>query len=108
MRLTKKKAIELSIELWTYLAETGLEKEAWPYWKKYGRIYCDCFLCEYKKRRREGKPWGGICLFCSYFEKFGHCENEGNEYSNWLESETEADKKKYAQLFLEQLKSLKS
>ena len=29
MKLTKKKAIEISIELWTWLAETGREKKEW-------------------------------------------------------------------------------
>ena len=50
MKLTEKKAIELSIELWTWLAETGENKNEWPEWKRHGGQYeeCenDCFLCK--------------------------------------------------------------
>jgi len=107
MRLTKKKAIEISIELWTWLAETGKEKWEWSGWKKYGHMLCNCALCEYDNRacERLGGEW---CSHCPYYKRFGDCqgEEEFTAYANWAEAETEEERKKYAALFLEQLKQL--
>ena len=52
MRLTRKKAIELCIELWAWLAKTGKRKWAWPEWEKYEEIENDCWFCEYDKKMR--------------------------------------------------------
>ena len=39
MKLTKEQAIQISIELWEWLAETGgTDQSEWPGWKKYGRM----------------------------------------------------------------------
>jgi len=97
MRLTKEKAVELSIELWTWLAETGKMKYEWPEWYKYPDIACHCFLCEYADRRNG-------CSSCPYSQKFGGC-NSGH-FSKWTLSRTTRTSRKYARLFLEQLKQL--
>lgn len=49
MRLTKKKAVEITKELWGWCAKTGEQKAHWPGWKhyKYGSHAADCPLCEY-------------------------------------------------------------
>ncbi|GAH13108.1 unnamed protein product, partial [marine sediment metagenome] len=68
MRLTKKKAIEIAIELWTWLAETGAKyKGDWVGWEeKYGEMEADCPFCEYSDR------WGDDeCESCPYFQRFG-------------------------------------
>lgn len=101
MRLTIKSAIELSIELWTWLAETGEEfKSEWDGWGKYGEADNDCFLCEYDKRNKT------YCESCPYNEKFGVCTNVNTPFENWWLSKTTEDRKKYARQFLEQLKQL--
>jgi len=97
MRLTKEKAVELSIELWTWLAETGKMKCEWPGWGKYTDIVCHCFLCEYAAKH-------GGCSSCPYSQKFGVCS--GGHYSKWTLSRTTRTSRKYARLFLEQLKQL--
>lgn len=106
MRLTKKKAIEISIELWTWLAETGAEyKWDWSDWGKYGKMHSSCAFCEYSQR--QAKLSEGRCDYCSYYQQFGGCCLAGTPYDNWDVAETDETRKKYAGQFLEQLKELK-
>ena len=99
MRLTKKKAIEISIELWTCLAETGVDdKGEWEGWEKYGEMDSDCALCECA---------GGVCSRCPYRKQFSHCCDYGTPFDRWDIARTIKERKKYALLFLEQLKELK-
>ncbi len=112
MKLTRKKAIELCIELWTWLAKTGKEKEDWPEWVKYqtynipsddGTLY-ECWFCEYGYQRA-GTSSESKCNRCPYFIKFGHCYR--NVYNEWHDAKTLRTRKKYAKLFLEQIRKLK-
>ena len=100
MRLTKKRAIQISIELWTWLAETGREKEAWPGWEKYGDMQCGCALCEYDYRHVDN------CTSCSYHKMFGKCTQGSAPYADWRDSRSQAASKAHAQAFLDQLKQL--
>lgn len=108
MKLTKKKAIQISIELWTWLAETGAaHKWRWQGWRKYGYMHADCPLCEYVN------PLGGGCASCPYYQKFGHCYtlltgNKGlkTSFDKWCNARKVETRKKYAALFLQQLKEL--
>ena len=101
MKLTKKKAIEISIELWTFLAETGGQKLDWNGWNKYGYMSASCPLCEYSR---------GLCKSCPYYKKFKPCCSLGDKpvtiYDYWEAAKTLETRKKYAKLFLEQLKEL--
>ena len=101
MKLTKKKAIELSIELWTWLTETGKRKDEWDKWTS--RVIDMCFLCEYG---RQMTPRRFSCNVCPYRDKFGHCNNDGSNFNRWCTARTPKTRRKYAALFLEQLKSL--
>ena len=104
MRLTKNKAIQISIELWTWLAETGgSDKGDWVGWEKYGEIYYNCALCEY------GTLVGSIvsrCFHCPYYLKFGKCYKEGQPFLKWGKARIPKTRKKYAALFLAQLMEL--
>ena len=103
MRLTKKKAIQISIELWEYMAETGEgRKGKWEGWKEYGEMSCDCALCEYEEQRGGG---GDECDHCPYWQKFGNCWDDA-PYDKWRYAKTKATRKKYAELLLEQLRQL--
>jgi len=103
MRLTKKKAISLSIELWEWLAESGnASKGRWSEWGKYGDVSCDCFLCEYTKQKEDGD-----CDNCPYTLKFDLCcVGKFKEFSKWDDAKTPETRKKYAKLFLTQLREL--
>ena len=96
MKLTAKEAVELSIDLWEWLAETGKEKEDWPEWKwnggKYSHINSDCFLCEYAD---------GGCAACPY----GKCYDIGDPFERW-DLSGKNQKKKYAKQFVKQLKEI--
>ena len=108
MRLTRKRAILLSIELWTWLAETGGEKEDWPGWETNGgqhpECYSDCFLCEYSNRQLGG--YSPVCPACPYCAVYGKCYRDDAPYDKWDLAETVEERKQYAQEFLEELKKL--
>ena len=100
MRLTRKKAIEITEELWTVLAETGgTSKRDVLEALGYGEMRSSCSLCEYAWRK-------GNCRNCPYYQKFSQCVNFGAPFRNWMLSETIEPRKKYAHLFLEQLNQL--
>ena len=97
MRLTKKKAIELSIEKWTDLAETGDEGiEDWHT----EEFKADCALCEYDQRHL------GWCSSCPYQYRFTFCILWESPYEKWANARTTTGRKKYASEFLAQLKEL--
>lgn len=106
MKLTEEKAIDISIELWAYLAETGrVSKGRWPGWKEYGRMYFACALCEFTVQQGYG------CPSCPYYQKFGLCSDKGKPYSLWVGAiyyrPSPKKRKKYAREFLKQLYQLK-
>ncbi len=111
MKLTKKRSITLSIELWEWCAETGKYKEEWPGWEKYGGGDGYCFLCEYSKEQRKKMKAGSVCGYCPYYKKFNGClwARPGlplPPFGEWNNARTPKDRKKYAKLFLAQLKEL--
>ncbi len=93
MRLTKKKAFDISIELWQWLAEDGSRRKSqWPGWGKYGKNSWECALCLYYDTRGSCKA----CPISSCITDFA--------FGDWEKALTVPDRKKYAGLFLEQLK----
>lgn len=101
MRITKKQAIKISIELWTWLAKTGTDNKGhWGGWDEYGLMRSDCSLCEYVATKRGG------CNSCPYYLKFGMCTKDDTPYWQWNMSPTKRVRKEYARMFLEQLKQL--
>jgi hypothetical protein len=104
MRLTKKKAIDISIELWTWLAETGKKKYEWDGWEQYGEMYEGCALCEYS-HRQSGRV---TCSACSYYECFNNiCFSGDTNYRKWASACQKRTRMKYAKLFLKELYQLK-
>ena len=106
MRLTKKRAIDLSIELWTDLAETGKRKEDWPRWNEFDYVQSHCFLCEYGFQRRKIR-WRMSCDRCPYFNEFGRCDKNGTLYDKWTIAFDDQTRKLHAAAFLKQLKELR-
>lgn len=105
MKLTRKKAIELCIELWMWCMETGEDKKDWPRWTEFKKIRNDCWFCEYSKNRLK---YNG-CKYCPYNENFAYmktysCESKRSPYFKWANADTPEDKKKYAKLFVKQIK----
>jgi len=108
MRLSRKKAIELCIELWTWLAETGKHKEQWPEWVKYTGHYIesDCWFCEYDRQRRL-KTKERRCYHCLFVGSLEISCVKNYYYGKWANAETPQARKEYAKLFLEQIKRIK-
>ncbi len=108
MKLTRKKAIELCIELWTWLAKTGKEKDEWPEWGKYGQTEFYCWFCEYDVQRRDRNKKEVMCCSCC---PIGYGLNgciKHTHYIDWATAKTPRSRKKYAKLFLAQIKTLRS
>ena len=106
MKLTRKKAIELCIEVWTWCTESGALKCDYPYSKKQLRYVVrndypesHCWFCEYCLQHKDngckGCPLGGE----------NKCEDMA--YEKWDKAKTPRTRKKYAKLFLAQIKELK-
>ena len=104
MKLTKKKAIEIAIELWEWLAETGKLKGGWPDWKKYGEMDCDCPFCELVVQSIDEETY---CDPCPLMSKYGGDGCYDTAFGNWSKAQTPKARKKYASQFLAQLKKLK-
>lgn len=105
-RLTKKQAIDRTIELWEWLAESGAESKArWAGWQEYGYVAHYCPLCQYNNQRGGTSYVDGDCKFCPYFRRFQRCttRDETTIFDKWAHAKNEKKLKKYAKLFLEQM-----
>ena len=103
MKLTRKKAISITIELWEELAERGCEKwKCVEFWKKYGEMANGCPLCEYNAYSKNSG-----CYQCPYYLRFGCCDgNDDAPYSKWGNADAPLTRKKYASQVLAQLREL--
>ena len=110
MRLTRKKAIELTAKQWDRLAKTGSKNKAKA--MKWEGIISEveatdcnyCWLCLYNNRKQNKSNDNCDCSECPYCEKHTLCMC--SSYVDWLNAPTKEDRKKYAKIFLEQIKEL--
>ena len=106
MRLTLRKAKDLCIELWTWLAKTGKGKRNWPGWEKYGFARNVCWFCEYVKYRNlENKTHTG-CRPCPLYSQSHNNGCYDFAYRQWENATTTDGRKKCAKLFLEEIEAL--
>jgi len=107
-RLTRKKAILITIDLWEWLAETGeIGKGHWLTSKGY-RFLSDCPLCEYNDRARN-RIGSDSCGCCPYYQEFGDCLEARTPYESWVDAYLAGEKgreqrKQYASEFCDRLK----
>jgi len=107
MKLSRKKAIQLCIELWTWLAKTGKQKVEWPGWERFDEtISSSCWFCHYSEQQEERYDNDDSCRYCPLTKAGSHCMNKGSFYKMWAESKTPKTCKKYAKLFLKQIKTI--
>jgi len=111
-KLTKKKAIEITIELWKWLDEKPLApKTSWPGWKKYDYLESGCSCCEYVIRKTRNRRIYKKCEdFCPLYELWPYerqessegvtnmvpCMNLKSPYRKWEFSSTRDNRSKYA------------
>ncbi|KKN57573.1 hypothetical protein LCGC14_0561190 [marine sediment metagenome] len=99
MRLTKKKALEIAIELWEWIVDNpGKEKREWPEWKKYGNMVFYCPFCQYGM-----SAYHENCN-CPLSKEYGDCDDSA--YGSW-DYDDEDGGHAAAVEFLAQLKELK-
>ena len=54
IKLTRRTALELTKELWTWLADhPSATKSMWPRWKELDEMMAACPCCEYDEQQRE-------------------------------------------------------
>ena len=113
--MTKKDALDLSIELWEWMARTGAElKEDWPGFEDIREddmpVY-ECFMCEYAS----GK---GGCEDCPYFQDHAHrcyifewevcTQGHYAPFDEWEEARTIEERKIHAAAFLVELREVRA
>jgi len=99
--LTKQKAIEYSIKIWTQLEETGGGvKDKQNIARQYAHFLSDCPLCEECDFDKNG------CERCVYYLEFHGCEDNG--YYAWSYHDDESFRKAWAKKFLGQLHYLQN
>lgn len=106
MKLTRNQAIDRTIELWTWLAETGKPKLEWPQWVENGGVYSYvvnlCFLCEFDIQHR------GACKDCPYVKTYNiECFENGEPFDKWDAARTPRTSRKYAKEFLAKIIALR-
>jgi len=106
MRLTKKRAVQITIRLWEWLAKTGKYKHEWPQWKHYGDMAVHCPLCEYHWRHWQLKRSTIRCVYCPYYQVFGYCNEGGSPFFDWSFARTKAKRQHNAAQFVNQLKQI--
>lgn len=92
MRITRKRARKLHIELWTWLAEhPGENKYTWPGWDKVTAINY-CFACEVAGSKTTSVE-DNTCLYCPIKSWATKCKKTGDdggctgtEYGRWAHS----------------------
>jgi len=100
---TRLEALQLCLELWEWLAETGSSDKAdWPGWERLG--YTDiqrykihkCFACEYGKSRVQG------CEKCILPDHL--CNNEFSIWKLWVNADLVVANKDAANLMVHGIK----
>ncbi len=86
MRLTEKKTIEQTVQIWEGRAKNGCKDLSEP-----------CPLCKYASHH---------CHRCPYGKVYGSCCEDETYYLKWVDAMTPKTRKKYATLLLEQLRTL--
>jgi len=108
-KLTPCTALELSIELWKWLAETGSnDKSAWDKWERLEQEYkieffaACCPLCEYSKYNVD-------CNICPMFKRWPDvhgaseyevCTSEGSAFDIWSNSTSVTLRKAMAEVLV--------
>ena len=103
MELTKRQALEITQELWEWLAETGgADKYPWPGWEKKGEMSFDCPLCEFAAQKHSYiRSRYILCAQCPLYLKWGDeevCDGKGGSspYKKWCAAGTVTARKRFA------------
>ena len=110
MELTEEQAVDITIELWTWLHKTGERyKHSWKGWKKYGKMDANCPLCKYHHHEAAKADTSSVCIYCPYKITYGYiCMDSRSPYARWVNCHTVLGRKRLAGKFLKQLLEIKA
>ena len=102
-------AVQLSLEIWKFLKETGLNK--CDYDEKLDKLYfAECPLCQFhieqnEQVRSKSKNYipAGCQDCCLKPERLCHFSEAGSAYNAWYEDEDIEQKKQYAEILYDAL-----
>ena len=92
MKLTKRKALELTVELWDWLTNNPEKKKTdWPGWELNGgkipKLLNDCPCCEYDDQHMT--HFDDYCEHCPLLEYWpgGNCEPDSrvSPWQDWID-----------------------
>ena len=103
MKLPKKKALQITADLWEWLEDNPKkEKEEWPEWKENGggipMMESECACCEYAQLECNRCPL--IKLWREKFSGGDPCMGE-SYFNTWRKAKSPKTKKKYARIIKE-------
>ncbi len=99
---TEEEALQITLDLWTWLAETGArDKDEWPGWKNHDNWQGedDCALCTLcnETDRSQG------CLLCPYWRAFGPCGFSTGPYNRWFRARSDTGRKRNAAIIRDRI-----
>ena len=102
MKLTKKRVLELTLELWQWLYDNpGSGKCDWPGWRRNGGIHeatCNCFACEYAFSSLKGSCFK--CPLLPLWPGYG-CMGVNSLYVQWTQTTNMELRKEYAEKIID-------
>ncbi len=107
-KLTRKEALELTIVLWTWLAENPeCEKDEYPDFDEFAKLEGECALCEKYWKAGEDTLDGAIsCEGCPLDEADNNnCYNNGSDFDLWCKSEYPEVRAEFAWGIVDECKS---
>jgi hypothetical protein len=104
MKLTKKKAKKLTIEVWSYLRDHPWidDKADLPerLFIKIGYLLACCPLCEYINGEYEGPCLFDKCIHCA----LDCCFNDDSTFAKWETASSDEERQKYASQIVKKTK----
>ena len=118
-KLSRKIAIQKTLEMWKWLAKTGKDKDDYFAGNRMVQPTSQCYLCEYAEQQDLKHGRGNVeCPPCPYFQLYGRCISSGygteyTPYAQWVRASTTfvgivdvTDVKRWAKEIVEQLETL--
>ncbi len=110
MRMPLRRAMDIALECWAWLAETGEQKSMWPGWVTQD-VWPDdnwCTLCMHAKEAggfQDSLTLGTEgCPTCPLYDAFGGCR--WTAFWTWHRARTVGGRKRAARRFLHELQHL--
>ena len=106
-KLTKKRVLELCLDLWTWLRDNPMKRKSlWPGWEEH-QAYLNCFACEYVQQQQQERRLleCSLCPLLSLWTKSKNKEDVDDypcsksytsPYEKWLNTDSARMRAKYA------------